>query len=332
MRRSREKTERQLGALSRPVRAFSSRLALLVAVWTLGGCMVTGDLGVPTATQHWIRPPTTTANLQPMATAGQYAADPKLQLVAAQWPSNRTPNVQNAVLQTAAPAGSMGYSATPPVSWSVQASIPPAGSADAALPFSVPSAAAAPSAATAAMAAPTSAATAAPPAVAVATVPIAQIVAMPMKPMGAATRIAIGAPAAKPEPLPLPSSIPPPVSITQTAPAPAALRVLPAARAIAQSAYLPASRVIATATPTAATVRMPQNRTAAQPWQVQYPALPARAPASAVSQQKPAVVIDYSVLTTIATQPMPTFAMPARQTNGTVQQVGQVTIDYSVLQ
>jgi hypothetical protein len=305
-------------------RIRSASLASVLVALTLGGCLAAGSAGTET-TQHWIRPPESAAsNLQPMPTAGQYAADTQVEPAAAQWSGNGsvadaqdTPGALPANPNHAPDASlgdaPLGDAGTPPSAWavppSVPPSVPPAGTADAALPVPAlllarpvvsraaasAAAAAAPSIGWAAEApasvAPVVAATQSVPPVAAAPLPAVRSL-QPTRIAQAYRAKAFTVRATASSALPLPSTIAPPESHwAQFKQKPAVVRAAAASapKATAQTRYMPASRVIASVNP-------------------EPTAAPNPAP------------------------PVPTFVVPARQQPSMVQRFGAVTIDYSVLQ
>jgi hypothetical protein len=86
---------------------------------------------------------------------------------------------------------------------------------------------------------------------------------------------------------------------------------------------MPASRVIAT---------VPKKIAAAPASKPVLTSRPVAVAAQPAAVQRPAVIVDYSVLSGLATMPAPAFVTTAAQPNGYVRQTGSVTIDYSVLQ
>jgi hypothetical protein len=158
-------------------------------------------------------------------------------------------------------------------------------------------------------------------------VPVLTASLAPAAPQSAVTAVSAPTiPAILPGALALPSSIPPPQGTVSTVSATKEQKIIPAARVFAQSASLPAARVIDSAKAAIA----PRSPSVAVPkFQPAQAAFPPPAPASARPQQRPAVVIDYSVLAALMTQSV-VVPTPMRPTY--VQNSGPVTVDYSVLQ
>jgi hypothetical protein len=339
MKKSVETARRHLGARPTGVRKQWASLALLLAALALTGCVATGD-PEPVA-RHWIRPPATASNLQPMPTAGEYAANSQLVPAAVQWTGNAAPGAFQGIAApdpVAAPDESRADPGTPPGSWPLPQSIPPAGSADAAMPSA-----------------------ASPPAATVAPVSAPRLAAQPVQPVSV-TRIAIAAtpaprlpkapivPVARSGALPLPTNIPPPQSTAWVAPKPLPVPTTqtfaPAAAprpTIIQSAYLPASRVVMPTNPPAAVQPSPVWQAAApssggaqtsyQAAVAQAAALPARRQVSGVWQQGSVAIVNYSTFGAFATQtPRPVMVPTGQPTDYVQQQFGPVAVDYSVLQ